>query len=364
MTWLDAASRRSVVETAKSLGFPVGTHASSFSTRCPACRAERRHTKAGDKRGAVGIPKGSPDHWRCFQCDAHGDAADFAAWHIGGARLRDLPKDRWDAIRDVLGLPADYQPLAMPAARPVRPVEALENAETSYPSAADVERLWEACTPVTDDAAVLAYLALRDIPGARLLAEHDCCRALPVGAWLPAWATFGGRGWDRTGHRLIVPLYDWHGRLTSVLARSIDRAAQVKSVGAAGYGRRGLVMAGTYGRQVLESGPHMWWHRLEQLRVTVFEGEIDGLRAIARGEDGELTDNHELAGWRVVFGIYSGGFTRDVASRIPSKSTVVLATDDDEAGDKYAAEIRERIGERCAYERVRVQDDSAQRRTA
>ncbi len=116
-------------------------------------------------------------------------------------------------------------------------------------------------------------------------------------------------------------------------------------------------MAGSYARELLITGAHAHWHRLERLRVSVFEGEIDFLRAIAGSADVELDEDFRPAAYRVAFGIFSGSFTRDVALRIPSGSTVVVATDADDQGDKYAVDIQARIGDRCAFERVRMESD-------
>jgi hypothetical protein len=144
--------------------------------------------------------------------------------------------------------------------------------------------------------------------------------------------------------------------MRSVLARSVERAPAKKSLGTQGHGRRGLVMAGPHGRAMLDA-PQAPWHRLERLRLTVHEGEIDVLRAIAQGTDGVSEEDFRPAAYRAVIGIFAGSFTRDVAARVPSGTTVVLATDADDQGDKYANEIRERIGPRCDFERVRLEQD-------
>jgi hypothetical protein len=358
MSWLDLARDRSTAELAAALGYPVRVHTSGISTTCPACHAERRHTKSGDRRGAVGMRKASPAGWQCFQCGEAGDAVDFAAWHVGGRRFRDLPSDHYDRVRELFGIADDWQPRAVPIARPERHLEAAENAETDYPPVSDVERLWEASRAVSSDRGAVAYLAHRGIPLAGL-DHHDCVRALPEGADVPAWATWQGRPWSRTGYRLLVPLYDWRGELRSVLARSVElHPAGPKSVGAVGHGRRGLVMAATHGRQLMESGPHLWWHRTVNLRVAVYEGEVSWMRSVGAGWECELEADYELAGWRMSLGIVSGSFTRDVASRIPDATTVHLRTDDDDAGKKYAADIQAALGERVSYEMELEADDA------
>lgn len=357
MSWIDHVTD-SAVAVAERLGYEPRRHASASSCKCPACGAERRHTKSRDRRGAVGMPHNKPSAWHCWQCEASGDAIDFASHHIGGRRFRELTSERKDEVKAWFGFGDDrrvvYSP--KPVSRPVeRPVE-LENLESEYPPVQSVESLWEACRPVSADLDVAAYLDRRDVDfGA--LAIHDCARALPRGTPCPSWAGFGSRPWSESEHRLIVPLYDFTGAMRSVLARSIEVAPAKKSLGAQGHGRRGLVMAGPHGLGVLVTGAQRHWHRLEQLRVTIYEGEIDTLRAIARGVDGVLEDDYRPAAYRAVLGIFAGSFTRDVAARVPDGTTVVLATDADDDGDRYAAEIQERIGGRCSFERVRLEQD-------
>ena len=152
-------------------------------------------------------------------------------------------------------------------------------------------------------------------------------------------------------------MYDHLGQMRSVLARSVESDPAIKSVGASGCARRGLVMAGQYGRQVLLSGPVRSLHRLENFQLKILEGEIDALRAIGNGEDCEVMHRMQLSGFRGVMGIVSGSFTRDIACRVPAHSTVVIATDDDEAGDKYAADITELLGSKITVERFRPAKD-------
>lgn len=357
MSWIDQVSE-TAASTATRLGYELRKGASALSCKCPACGVERRHRKSHDRRGSVGMPHAKPQAWHCFTCEAAGDAIDFASYHIGGARFRDLPSERKDEVKAWFGFDEDrrvFEPVARskPAERPV----VLENLEAEYPPRSEVERFWDSLRPVdqVDDAA--AYLAFRGIEPVAKLLEHDCVRAMPLGAPCPAWAGFGRQTWSETGHRLIVPLYDFQGELRSVIARSVERAPAKKSLGVQGYGRRGLVMAGSYGREMLLTGAQAHWHRLERLRLTVHEGEVDVLRAVAQGADDVLEEDYRPAAFRAVLGIFAGSFTRDIASRVPSGTTVVLATDADDEGDKYSKEIEERIGSRCDFERVRMEQD-------
>jgi len=366
-TWIDQFRDSSVVEVAVRLGYEPRRHTSSHSTKCPACGAVLRHKKSRDRRGAVGIPHANPAGWRCFQASCGGDAIDFVAFHVGGRRFRDLGDEDKREVQEWFCGPLSTQAgrfhhpgtrsaaLPPPSSLPV----AWENASTVYPPRDEVETFWDGCRPVWQDCDAMAYLESRQIHDARRLAEHDCVRVLPWDATCPAWAHCGERAWADSGHRLIVPLYDWQGRMRSVIGRSLERQPRVKSSGAKGFQRRGLVMAGTYGLEMLRVGPMAHMHRLEQFRLSVYEGEVSFLRGISQAPyDCVIEEDYRPAAFRGALGIFSGSFTRDVASRVPSGSVVVLRTDDDEPGRKYAEQIQASIGTRVSYELELEPDDS------
>jgi hypothetical protein len=342
--WIDAVSDRPTAEVARELGYEIGRTQTASHCKCPACGAERRHTKSGDRRGAVGMPHRKPG-WHCFQCEASGDAVDFVAYHVGGQRFRDLDSFRREEVR------AWFDPTSMIAVVPPKrlqrpPSVAWENADCVYPPRDQVQQLWDSCVPVDHDDDALAYLAHRKILGIEQLVAHDCVRALPEAAMCPDWARFEGQTWTASGHRLVIPLYDFLGDMRSLVGRSVEREPRVKSVGAAGFQRRGLVMAATYAREMLVAGPQARMHRLEQFRLAVYEGEINWMLGVASGADDVIEEDFQPAAFRGALGIFSGSFTRDIASRVPRKTDVRIRTDADEAGEKYAAEITEQLNGR------------------
>lgn len=352
--WLDAARNLSVLDVATRLGIEVKRTPSSHHCACPACGAERRHQKSGDRRGSVGIPVARPHTWHCFTCDAAGDAIDFAAHRLSGDRFRSLQEAGKAAVREFFQAETGFAVQAAPRPRTDLMPVAWENAETKYPPRGEVLALWSQCDPLNSDAECAAYLKSRGVHNLAEVAEHDAARALRPGASMPGWASYGGRTWEQTGHRIIVPLYDFVGNLTSVLARTVDvdkQRVDRKSVGAKGYQRRGLVIAGSYGLHMLVKGNSRSMHGDANFTLTIAEGEKDTLRFIADGADGEVTEDYRPIACKGVLGIVSGAFTRDIASRVPSGSHVVLATDADEAGDKYAEQIKALVGDRVTYER-------------
>lgn len=339
MSWVLQAAEMPVIDVAAKLGLEARVWGSSVSLPCPACGAERRHRKTGDRRGSVGVDPRKPMAWRCFTCSEGGTTVDFVSFAIGGCRLKGADKSHVAAVRSFFL--DDYRSWAENASRePTAPLTVVdENAAVQYPPEAELVALYDKCRRLEDEPAALAYANLRGLGDVRALVRS--CRALPANAELPAWAHVSGVPWNNSGHRLLVPMYDYRGRFRTVIARSVVLDPARKSGTPDGYGRRGCIMASPSARSMLAVGRSRH-PAVKGLRFV--EGEVDFLRAVG-------TDQK----W--VLGIVSGSFTRDVASRIPSGSHVELATDNDAAGDRYAEQIRKTLGERCTYERVRMEDD-------
>lgn len=343
--WIEGMRGASVLSVAASLGLairePRGAGGGAFP--CPACGAERRHRKTGDKRPAAGVRRDGSG-WRCFQCDATGDAIDLVAYVLHGRRFPELSDTEKADVRSwcsrFLGLDPNA-PARSTAPRP-RPAPRLEP-PPSYPPPDELAAFWARCAPVTDDPAVARWLRDRHV-SPELVASMDLARVLPHdAAELPTWATFRGEPWTVSRHRLIVPTFDATGTMRSVLARS--RSATPKSVAPLGYERRGLVMACPIGRTMLAHGS-AWWKAagLPSAPAPVFaviaEGESDFLRV--RTEDPRpalLPGSAPFA----VFGIVSGAWMPEHAKRIPDGAHVIVATDDDPEGDRYASKIGETI---------------------
>lgn len=323
--WIDAMKRVRVLDVAHALGLkatqPRGASGGSVYG-CPACGAERRHAARRDRRGALGV-RHDGTGWRCMDCDCSGDVIDLVAFVVRGKRYRELSDAGRNEVRDwcirYTGTEFDTMP---PASEPPPP---------SYPPEAEVRSLWDACLSVEADEGTRGYLDSRRID-LRKVSDFNLARALPLGELgLPSWAQL----WVRSGHRLIVPLYDRRGLQRSVLARSLDRDAERKSLAPQGFGRSQLVMSCGFGRWLLANGQWPeWWPRSRELRVVIAEGEIDFLFCA-----GQWSDAAEYA--PATYGIMSGSWSRDMAARVPDRCIVVVATDNDEAGDRYAALIAE-----------------------
>jgi 5S rRNA maturation endonuclease (ribonuclease M5) len=247
------------------------------------------------------------------------------AFQLEGTRFRDLNTDgrarvaEWSRGFTGTSLVTYLSPLAA------------EPAPITYPPDHQVRALWRRGTPVCGP--VADYLAGRRIdPGA--VADRDLARVLPVDG-LPPWASLGGRSWADTGHHLLVPCFDERGAMCSLLARN-TRGGAPKSLGPSGYGRRGLIMADSLARQLLHDGERPEWFGEHEVRIAIAEGEIDFLLAATAAGDADEYAHASL-------GIFSGSLTDQIAARIPYGSKIIIATDHDEQGERYARSIAQAL---------------------
>jgi hypothetical protein len=328
-SWVDRVPR-DVLEVARALHLGTmpqrGASGGAFSP-CPACGAERRHQSRRDARLACGV-RADGAGWRCYGCDASGDAIDLVACVLEGRRFRELERAGRERVREWFD-----GPTPAPTPRAVeRPATSPERAAPTYPPAEQVRAVWAACVPAIEDREVAAYLERRGVDPV-VVADRDLARALPADASGPPWARLRGLPWASSGHRLIAPLVDSRGRLSSLLARRIAESDTPKSVAPSGHTRAALVLACALARLVLEHGARpMWWaSQAPRLRLVIAEGEVDYLAAATRAPDSE----HAPA----TLGIFSGSWTPEIAARVPDGAELVIATDADEAGDRYAAQI-------------------------
>lgn len=351
--WVEGMRGRSVLEVARALGFVIDERRRALAP-CPACVAPRRHTKSGDRRGAVGLRRDDRG-WSCFQCKATGDALELVAQRIGGGRLKDLGDARKAEVREwcsrFLGL--DTGGLAVSQARKLatlQPRTVPTAPAPRYPPADELAELWASCVPVTADREVSAYLDGRGILAAEV-ARLDLARALPASATCPTWAGAGEgnawRSWAARGARLVVTLFDARGALRSLLARFPWKVEHgPKSLGAKGYQRGGLVMANARARAWLDGSD------ATPAPCFVLEGETDYLLSSVGPAPGQTWAS--LGAHPAVLGIFSGSWSRPIADRIPDGSHVAICTDDDAQGDAYALEIGKTLAARVVAGRLRA----------
>jgi len=351
-------SRLGLLEGAKRQG-------GGLLIRCPA---------HGDRNPSCSVTRG-PDgtlRVRCFGCDFSGDALSLVAAVEGLDVGRDFRRVL-EAAAAIAGVQIEAhtgregtprEPREAPPPPPPRPP----------PPAADVAAFWTACVPCGADPDVAAWLRSRGLDPAAV-DRYGLARALPLSVAVPSWACYRGdaaesRSWTVLGYRAIFPLYDAQGELTSVRARLVAPADQnaPKSLPPVGYATRGLVLACPLAVLVLqiaawrasrdpaavEHGGEGWPWYAEQ-RVVLAEGEPDFLTWAARGEGARTFAVLGLPG--------SGAWSAELAARIPDGCTVLVRTDADDAGDRYAEQIAASLQGRCAVLETDPEARAARRRS-
>ena len=230
-------------------------------------------------------------------------------------------------------------------------VETLPPIPPTYPPLRAVEALWDAADSVLAHEEACAYLERRGLDP-ELVSRFGRCRYLPKGASLPRELNAElrdalpkiecGGAWQYAplhGFRLLFPLLDSLGNVRSLQLRCVvdhGEKLRAKSV-ALKPQKRGLVLANRAGLAMLRRDPGrktFWGDR--PLEVVIVEGETDFLCAACEDAPEDKI--------RAVFGISSGAWTEAHAVSIPERATVIIATDNDAAGDKYADKICGTLG--------------------
>jgi len=260
--------------------------------------------------------------FRCFGCGASGDAIDLVS-RLDGSDF----KEASETIKQEVGLEGGDLPPPRPRA-PAPPKGRIPRAE--------VEAFWDRCTgldagtgwPEDSMGIKLALFMARRRLHPWDLAKLDIAREVPPqGPW-PEW--WPGSRWP--AHRLAVVAYDAVGVPSAIHTRAVDDSrpkTRWPDARRFGYACSGLFFADKAGLALLRGSP-----RPELKKLLIVEGLTDFLAsALATTEDDQYA----------VLGGASGSFPALAEVTIPAAVQVIAATDDDQAGDRYAAEIAEGV---------------------
>lgn len=197
----------------------------------------------------------------------------------------------------------------------------------------DVDRWWWTLPQVTAVEAVSRHLVGRAIDPEAVEADGSA-RALTSLAGAPDSVSHFRR---QVGLPcLVVGLRNLRGGIETVIGRTVTEGSQVKSTSARGS-RRGLPMLCSLAELAMSGGS------LNDLAISAWS---DFTFVIAEGEIDFLTWVSKRLERVAVVGIVSGTWTSDVAAAIPSGVTVVIRTDPDNAGDRFARVVAESLGSR------------------
>lgn len=279
---------------------------------------------------------------KCHGCDFTGDVFTLIA-AVHGLDVRSAFKEVLAVGAELAGYREQAEELRQgraPSTPKERAPAPTPQPERDYPPQGEVEELWGTAQPVESDREACTMLVARRIDPA-LVTSVDLARVIHPQTHhsrLPEWARYKGKqavsqSWTKTGHRMIVPVFDCQGQMRSVRAwRVTDDASLPKRVPPAGHKASELVLANKLA---------IGWLRGERRpgSLVVTEGEPDTLaRSIA--SPGEF-----------VVGVMSGSWHDGFAKRVPYGCEVIIRTHLDNAGERYADAVAKSVEARAIVRR-------------
>ena len=222
--------------------------------------------------------------------------------------------------------------------RPRRPAPSMETTATSQKRTApadEVRRAWENARPISDVECVRGWFERRWPSTGAAMADTaeslDLCRALQPGessatSWMRISET---KPWSQ-GWNAVFPTYDDQGEMVGLRARWVrEQPPQAKALSGKGVRAGKALEADPIGLSILRGVPLDTWSG----EILICEGEPDYLAL--------CTDPQRWSGGRApaVFGIWSGAWTAAHGHRMHGATRIILATDNNRAGDEYAKKI-------------------------
>lgn len=231
------------------------------------------------------------------------------------------------------------------------------------PRMAEYQAFWDRCMRLDDPrvpADVVAYFRRRALEPAWLVGdapEDDLARVIPPDLAMPKWAWGPDGSWLSTQHLIVFAAYDALARIALIRSRCIDPACPNSRKELVPVKERpdqkivpGTVPANRVARLLLKVGPEAFSAALDRqglhLVVIVCEGSPDfwSLCSWARF--------HAPAKTLVaIFANYSGAWTPELATRLPSGSRVVVRNHSDKGGCGFRDAVEVTLHERrCSVE--------------
>jgi len=283
----------------------------------PACSKDRSEK---DPRPPLAFFIGNrEERWHCYVCKIGGNIFDLVSFSTYGKAAAAL--DNFSDLRQWIG--------STPA--PTHKYEIPVRKEPSYPPADEVRRLVLAATRIAkcSNAKIREWcksrgLDIDKIPAGVCDPAFDCGTLTQVetsrGRISPWWPSI----W-RKEFNILIPMVDFQGNLASVLGRTTYGRRRKSSVPIS-FSTRNLLFACTKARRFLqrEETPEKIW---------ITEGEIDYLTIAQLGQP--------------VIGIRSGSLDAISLMKWQEHQSVFIATDNDEAGERYATQIAEKVYPAC-----------------
>jgi len=336
--WIDEAKQAPVVAVATALG--LQTARGNAIKPCPACGTDRR--SGSDSRGPVGLrPDGQG--WRCWSCEATGDGPELAALVLHQSKLRDLDTETQRKLRGQLAELGFCTPYAGGSGKQsTRPNQwAVKRA---VPTAIHEQPIpqgggafaWsnelvgecEADLWTPDGAGVLEYLHGRGFP-------DDALRHWRIGAHIIK------RGDKIVGQYVTIPVVDENTKPVNIRFRSVPGPCllcDAQGCRRCKDGQVRKVYLRSPGRPTTLYGIHQL-DRDTGGEVIIAEGELDVVALWALGFKRNVVSG--TAG--------AGAWADEWLDILEPYKHFLLAYDSDDAGDKGAKGVADKLGrDRCS----------------
>ena len=339
--WIQSAKNARISDASLELQYSRGNGTSIYP--CPSCGMLERGSN-DKKRGPVGFNR-SETGWLCHRCGAKGDVVDFVSFHFFQQKLSNLDRNQQSVVRDWFaeqgyctpsGVPSHVQP--DPKKRPV--VTPLPSQGYVRPPQDELQSLWSASTSVeaaleqpASFANQLSKWMIDRRFSPKLLDTTACIRILPLpnDYKYPDWFSHQWGGI----YRIAAPCFEPDGKFASIHCRSVAYSRGRQPSGSktrwpTGYEAGGLLMANPIAQSMMSG-------KLASSidGFLICEGITDFMRACEQAH----RESMRLA---IVAGT-SGSYKSLSKIKIPEDLNVFIATDSDDSGDDYAAEICDQL---------------------